>query len=336
MHLDHSRREDDGGVSRFLSFPCLIVLTFPQTGIKRRNCWFTGLVDFSELRALISRHAGVGTSEPVEGVFLSRETQPASPQFSFTGTGFALILQGVKQLTLGEQILEYGPGEYLVTSVDLPVVGRYVRATPDEPALGFGLALTGSEIAELLLTADVPSLQAPDRRSVVPALALDRAPAELLDAVTRLMRLLDQPRDYPVLGPMVPREILWLLLNSPRGETIRQLGLGDSNVAHIGRSVQWIRANMVRPMRVQDLAQRTGLSVSAFHRTFRTVTGSTPLQFQKQLRLQTARQLLTAGSPNVGQVAFDVGYQSATQFNREYGRLFGAPPGRDRLENQLS
>lgn len=290
----------------------------------------TGVVDLDELRALVARHAGSGTSEPAEGVLISRETRSGSPRFSTTGTGFALILQGAKQLTLGEQVIDYGPGEYLVTSVDLPVIGRYTRATPDEPALGFGMTLTAPAIAELLLSADVPLPRPSGGRAAVPALVVDRAPADLLDAVTRLLRLLDRPRDLPVLGPMVRREILWLLLSGPQGETIRQLGLADSNVAHISRSVQWIRAHTTEPMRVEDLARRTGLSVSAFHRTFRAVTGSTPLQFQKQLRLQIARQLLTAGAANVSQVAYDVGYESATQFNREYRRLFGNPPGRDR------
>jgi len=288
-------------------------------------------VDLEELRDLIARHAISGTSEPTEGVLVSRETQPGSPEFSNTGTCFALIVQGSKQLTLGEQVIDYGPGEYLVASVDLPVTGRFTRATPDKPALGFGMTLTGTAIAELLLSADIPFPRASSsRRSAVPALAVEHASADLLDAVTRMLRLLDRPRDLPVLGPMVRREILWLLLSSPRGETIRQLGLADSNLAHISRSVQWIRDNTTEPMRVDDLARRAGLSISAFHRTFRAVTGSSPLQFQKQLRLQTARQLLAAGGSSVAQIAFEVGYESATQFNREYRRLFGNPPGRDR------
>jgi hypothetical protein len=236
----------------------------------------------NELRELITRHAGSGTRELVDGVLVSRETAPGSPQFSTTGTGFALICQGAKRLTLGEQVIDYGPGEYLVTSVDLPVVGRFTRATPDQPALGFGMTLTAAAIAELLLSSEVAlSRTGPGGRAAVPALVVDRAPAELLDAVTRLLRLLDRPRDLAVLGPMVRREILWLLLSGPRGETIRQLGLPDSNLAHISRTVQWIRDNAAEPMRIEDLARRSGLSVSAFHRTFRAVTGSTPLQFQK-------------------------------------------------------
>jgi transcriptional regulator GlxA family with amidase domain len=151
-----------------------------------------------------------------------------------------------------------------------------------------------------------------------------------MDAVGRLLRLLDRPRDLPVLAPMVRREILWLLITGPQGETVRQLGLADSKLTHINRVVQWIHANPAEPMRVEDLARQAGLSASAFHRTFKAVTGSSPLQFQKQLRLVTARQMLVAQDITVAHAAFAVGYESAAQFNREYRRLFGAPPGRDR------
>lgn len=302
-----------------------------MTVYRRPSGCFTGGMDLGVLRALVARHAPAGTSEPMDGVFVSRETRPGAPQASTTGVGFALILQGVKQLTLGEQIIDYGPGEFLVTSVDLPVLGRFTRATAEEPALGFGMTLTAPAIAELLLSADVPrSRPGQGAGAAVPALAVDRAPAELLDAVGRLLYLLDRPRDLPVLGPMVRREILWLLLRGPQGETVRQLGLADSKLAHISRAVQWIRDNMTEPMRVGDLARRTGLSVSAFHRTFHAVTGSSPLQFQKQLRLQHARQVLATRSSSVSQVASEVGYESAAQFSREYRRLFGSPPGRDR------
>lgn len=284
-----------------------------------------------EMRELIARHTRVGTSEPVEGVFLSREARPGPPRLSTTGIGFALIAQGAKRLTLGDQVIDYGPGEYLITSVDLPVVGRFTRAAPSEPALGFGMTLTAPAIMELLLSAGASHPQSPGGSgAAVPALAVDRAPAELVDAIARLLRLLSRPRDLPVLGPMVRREILWLILSGPQGETIRQLGLADSKLARISRAVQWIRDNTATPMRVDDLAARAGLSASAFHRAFRAVTGSSPLQFQKQLRLQTARQLLTSTSSSVSQVASGVGYESAAQFNREYRRLFGNPPGRDR------
>jgi AraC-like DNA-binding protein len=284
------------------------------------------------VRTLIDRRVPAGTIEPDDGVYLSRETRPGAPEASTTGTVFALIVQGVKQLRLGDQTIEYGPGEYLVTSIDLPVIGRFTEADETTPALGFGMALTAPAIAELLLSsADRPSLSYPQNdQGAVPALATSRAPEELLDAVARLIRLLDRPRDLPVLGPLVRREILWWLISGPQGETVRQLGRSGSRLANVSRVVQWIRDHAAEPLRIEDLARRAGLSVSAFHRSFRAVTGSSPLQFQKQLRLATARQLLAAQDTSVTQAAFAVGYESAAQFNREYRRLFGLPPGRDR------
>ncbi|MEV0895055.1 AraC family transcriptional regulator [Promicromonospora sp. NPDC050262] len=293
-------------------------------------------MDLDELRALMDRRAPAGTSEPLPGVFLSRETRPGDPEAATTGTTFALITQGTKELRLGAETVVYGPGEYLVTSIDLPVIGRFTEASEQAPALGFGMTLTAPAIAELLLSAGAVrralpvGTTGPGHGPAVPALATSRAPAELLDAVGRLIRLLDRPRDLPVLGPMVRREILWLLVTGPQGDTVRQLGLAGSKLTRVSSVVQWIRDNSAEPLRVEDLARRVGLSVSAFHRTFRAVTGSSPLQFQKQLRLATARQILASRNTSVTQVAFDVGYESAAQFNREYRRLFGAPPGRDR------
>jgi AraC-like DNA-binding protein len=305
-----------------------------------------GLVHLDELRDLIDGSASSGTSEPLPGVFLSRQTRPGTPEASTTGTTFALIAQGTKELRLGDETLTYGPGEYLVTSIDLPVIGRFTEATPETPALGFGLTLTATAIAELLLSAGEPAGDRRPRRDPAPdpgsgsrpatrgpaarALATSQAPAELISAVGRLIRLLDRPRDLPVLGPMVQREILWLLITGPQGQTVRQLGLADSKLTRMGQVVQWVRQHAAEPIRVEDLARRAGLSVSAFHRTFRAVTGSSPLQFQKQLRLVTARQILASQNSSVTQAAFAVGYESAAQFNREYRRLFGAPPGRDR------
>lgn len=231
----------------------------------------------------------------------------------------------------GTRTIDYGPGDYLITSVDLPVVGGYTEASRSRPALGFAMTLEPTAIAELLLSTSSPAMPvARAGAAAVPALAVDTAPDEILAVVARLLHLLDRPLDLPVLGPMTRRELLWLLLTGAQGETIRQLGLADSKLAHISRAVQWIRENYAEPMRVDDLARRTGLSASAFHRTFRSITGSSPLQFQKQLRLHTARQLLAARSTTVGQVATDVGYESAAQFNREYSRTFGSPPGRHR------
>ena len=157
----------------------------------------------------------------------------------------------------------------------------------------------------------------------------DRYGLDLLDAVARLLRLLDQPADAPVLAPLTEREILWRLLTGPHGGMVRQIGLAGSGLSHVSRAIRWIRDNYAEPMRIPDLARQTGMSPSAFHRHFRAVTAMSPVQFQKCIRLQNARSLLVARPGDVAAVGHLVGYDSPSQFNREYRRLFGAPPGQD-------
>ena len=156
-----------------------------------------------------------------------------------------------------------------------------------------------------------------------------RRRAELLDAVARMLRLLDHPTDAPVLAPLIEREILWRLLTGPQGGMVRQIGLADSGLSHVSRAIRWIRDNYAEPMRIDDLARLAGMSPSAFHRHFRAVTAMSPLQFQKRIRLQEARSLLLARPGDVAGVGHLVGYDSPSQFSREYRRLFGAPPGQD-------
>jgi AraC-like DNA-binding protein len=283
-----------------------------------------------ELRRLIARHARPDMTTAIDGVLVSSVEHSAPPSASTSGTVFALIAQGAKRLAHGDRVHEYGAGQYLVASVDLPVTGRFTRASPAEPALGFGLILRPSAIASLLLDrAAGPQLQRARRVATPPGIAVSDASAELVDAVVRLLRLLDRPADQPVLAPMIEREILWRLITGEQGETVRQLGLADSSLAHVGRAIEWIREHHAQTLRVEDLARMTGMSVSAFHRNFHAATAMSPIQFQKQIRLQEARLLLVARPDDVAGVGFTVGYESASQFSREYRRQFGAPPGRD-------
>lgn len=241
----------------------------------------------------------------------------------------ALIAQGAKTLALGDRVYEYRTGQYLVASVDLPVTGQFTEASPAEPALGFGLVLRPAVIAELLLN---PSAGFPPTHrgvSTPSALAVSDASADLIDAVVRMLRLLDRPRDLPVLAPMIEREILWLLMTGPQGATVRGLGLADSSLARVNRAVGWIRDHYADAIRIDDLAQISLMSPSAFHRSFRAVTAMSPIQFQKQIRLQEARLKLLADPGDVAGVAYTVGYESPSQFNREYRRHFGTPPGKD-------
>ena len=287
----------------------------------------------ANLREAIGRHAVEDMSTAIDGVFVSAVSGPTEPTASMTGTILALIVQGTKRLAIGDRLYEYGPGQYFVASIDLPITGHYSHASVDEPALGFGLALRPASIASLLLDAAGQAPSALPRRprgaAAPPALGVDEASPVLLDAVLRMLRLLDSPGDREVLAPLVEREILWRLIRGPLGETVRQIGLADSGLTQINHAVRWISDHYAETFLVEDLARDCGMSTSAFHRSFQAVTALSPIQFQKQIRLQQSRLMLMTGVDDVATIAYRVGYDSASQFNREYRRQFGLPPGRD-------
>jgi AraC-like DNA-binding protein len=285
-------------------------------------------VNLEELRSLLARHARPDGTTAIDGVLVSKVDRSDPPAPSMSGTVFALIAQGAKRLALGERVYVYGSGQYLVASVDLPVTGQFTQAAPEQPALGFGLTLEPSAVAELLLQTgpeDTPLAGA----GAPSGIAVADAPAPLLDAVVRLLRLLDEPRDQAVLAPLFKREILWRLITGEQSATVRQLGLADSSLSHISRAVRWIREHYADPFRVEDVARLSGMGVSAFYRNFRTVTAMSPIQFQKQIRLQEARLLLATHPGDVIGVGHRVGYDNPSQFSREYRRQFGAPPSQD-------
>ncbi len=284
----------------------------------------------AEIRQSITTHARPDSRTPIDGLLLST-VETSEPEYSLTEPLFVVLAQGGKRLLLGDRVHEYGAGECLLVTTDLPVTGHFIDASPARPALGIGLALRPAAIAPLLLE---PAADPPTRATTAPpAIATGPVGRDLLDAVARLLRLLDHPADVPVLAPLVEREILWRLLTGPHGAVLRQIGLADSGLSHVNRAIRWIRANHAEPMRVEELAAMVGMSGSAFHRHFRAVTTMSPLQFQKRIRLQEARSLLVAGAGDgagaVAAVGHLVGYDSPSQFNREYRRLFGAPPGQD-------
>jgi AraC-like DNA-binding protein len=285
-----------------------------------------------QLRTLIARYVRPDETTAIDGVLLSSADTVGEPRPSPSGTVFALIAQGAKRLSIGDRVYDYRAGQYLVASVDLPVTGHYVRASPREPALGFGLVLRPSTIASVLLEAD-PLWSSRSSRGAAaaapPGLGVADAGPELLDAVLRMVALLGSPHDRAVLAPMLEREIVWRLLTGPLGSSVRQFGLADSSVTQIGRAVRWINEHHAQPFRVDDLAHSCGMSTSAFHRKFYAVTALTPIQFQKQIRLHRSRLLLMTGLDDVATVGYQVGYDSPSQFNREYRRQFGLPPGRD-------
>jgi AraC-like DNA-binding protein len=285
-------------------------------------------MSLDEFRELLERHARPDLATAIDGVRVCKADHAVTPVSSMSGTVLAVIARGSKRLALGDRVYDYSAGQYLVASVDLPVTGYFTDAAPGSPALGFGMTLEPAAIAELLLQAGPGDLPR-SAGSARPGIAVSDAPEELLDAIVRLLRLLDRPRDRNALVPLVKREILWRLITGEQGDVVRQLGLADSSLAHVRRAVQWIRENYASPFRVEEVAQISGMSVSAFHRNFQAVTAMTPIQFQKHIRLQAARLLLANRPSDVTGVGHRVGYDSPSQFSREYRRQFGAPPSLD-------
>ncbi|MBE1585159.1 AraC family transcriptional regulator N-terminal domain-containing protein [Nonomuraea angiospora] len=287
-----------------------------------------GFMALDELRDLLLRHARPDLRTPIDDVLIFKAERPQPPTPTTYGKVLAVVAQGTKRFALGDHLYEYREGQYLVASVDLPVTAHFAQAGPERPGLGVGLTLRPAAIAEVLLQAapdDLPELD----DDAPPALTISTASAELLDAVVRLLRLLDRPSDIAVLAPLIKREILWRLITSDQGAIVRQFGLPDSSLSHVARAVQWIRDHYAQPFSVEDVARLAGMSASAFYRNFRAATAMSPIQFQKQIRLQQARLQLAAAPGDIAAVSRRVGYDSPSQFSREYRRQFGAPPSQD-------
>ncbi|MFC4587692.1 AraC family transcriptional regulator [Sphaerisporangium corydalis] len=285
-------------------------------------------MDLEELRALLARHARPDMGTAIDGVLVSKVDRSSPPSPAMSGTVLALIAQGAKRIALGDRVYEYRAGQYLIASVDMPITGHFTEASPESPALGFGLVLRPAVVAEVLLRA-APGDLPPAGGGAAPGMAVCDAPEGLVDAVVRMVRLLDRPRDMAVLAPLVEREILWRLITGEQGGVVRQLGLADSGLSHVARAVRWIREHYTQSFRVEEVARLSGMSVSAFYRNFQEVTAMSPIQFQKQIRLQEARLLLATHPNDVTGVGYRVGYDSPSQFSREYRRQFGAPPSQD-------
>ena len=280
----------------------------------------------AELQSLISRHARPGAPESaLPGVRVLISTMPTKTAHGVSEPGVGIVAQGAKQTVVGDRVFEYGEGDFIVSSVDLPISSHVTHATSERPYLACRMALQPAAIASLLLEA--PGVE--EIVSVPCGMGVHKASTDLLEAAVRLLRLLDSPRDAPVLRPLIEREILWRLLCGAQGGRVRQIGLADSRLAQVSHAIRHIRQHFAEALGIDELAGLATMSVSSFHRHFRAVTAMTPIQFQKQIRLQEARSRLLADADDVAAVGFAVGYDSASQFSREYARMFGAPPGRD-------
>jgi AraC-like DNA-binding protein len=276
----------------------------------------------SELCVLISQHCHrdiTPTAVPRLTLFRSGATTALSP--AMCNRLLCVLARGRKRIYLGHEEFRYDPNSYLVASLDLPVSGQVIEA----PCLGVTLGLDPATLASLLL--EMPS--SIKERAASKAMAVNPLEDDLLDPLLRLLRLLDRPADIPVMAPLIEREILYRLLCGPRGEMLRQLALPSSQLSQISRAIKLIHERYDQSIRIDELARTASMSATSFHRHFRAATAMSPLQFQKRIRLQEARRILLSQKVDAARVSFDVGYESASQFTREYHRMFGAPPGRD-------
>ncbi|ODR94380.1 AraC family transcriptional regulator [Methyloceanibacter stevinii] len=281
----------------------------------------------SELASLIDRSAktdGVHATA-VPRLSVIRSSRPTLPLHAVYEPAVCIIAQGSKHAILGDAVYVYDQDKYLVISVGVPVVGQVTEASEAKPYLCVKFDLDVATLGMLLLD----TRPEPDSGEPAPALGLSKVTPELTDAVIRLMRLLDTPQDIPVLAPLFERELLFRLLQGDQAAKLREIALGDSRLQQVGRAIDYIKRNYREPFRVEDLADVARMSASALHSHFKAVTAMSPLQYQKQMRLQEARRLMLQGLCDAAAASHNVGYASPSQFSREYRRLFGLPPQRD-------
>lgn len=278
-----------------------------------------------ELRALAAKAKNRLTETGIPRVAMVQGKIPEHELNAVYDPMVNLILQGRKSMTVGDRTLHYCPANYFVMSVDLPAVGTVWPAASGEPYLAVALTLQPAVLAGLI--ADLP--KPPNTEKAETGFSVAAVTPDLMDAWVRMLRLMERPADIPALAPVYEREILYRVLQGPQGAMLRDIAIPDSAIGRISLAIQWIRQHFAEPLRVEVLAEKAAMSASAFHRHFKAVTALSPVQYQKRIRLLQARTLLVVGRKSVTRAAFEVGYESPTQFSREYARAFGLPPGRD-------
>ncbi|MFC4104295.1 AraC family transcriptional regulator [Paenibacillus xanthanilyticus] len=281
-----------------------------------------------EMTSLIRRHApSTGTYRTaVPGLSLMHADRTSEPLESVYKPSICVVAQGAKTAALADETYRYDPSTYLVTSVELPIIGRIVEASPEVPYLSLKLSFDADVILDLVRETNRP----PTLTTEMPrGITVHRTSPALLEAIVRLMQLLDEPDDVPVLAPLTIREILYRVLQSEQGALIHPFAIHGSQANAIAQAIQSINRQFDRPLAVEELAKSVRMSTSAFHKHFKRVTALSPLQYQKTVRLQEARRLMLAESLPAADAAFQVGYESPSQFSREYARMYGRPPMQD-------
>ncbi|MDR6726267.1 AraC-like DNA-binding protein [Paenibacillus amylolyticus] len=281
-----------------------------------------------ELTEMIKRHTLLKGSVKtiIPSLFFFHYSKLTEPQYRVYNPSFCIIAQGKKEILLAQERFEYSSSNYLLASMNLPVVGQVIKASPEMPYLSLKLEFTPNQILEVLNECDLKVKPTENARR---ALFVGQMEASIHDAVIRLVRLLDMPEEIPFLAPLYTKEILYRLLRGSYGNELAQIAVEDSSTYRIRESIEYIIRHWEQSFRIEDLAEKARMSVSSFHRHFKEITAMSPIQFQKQMRLQEARRILLAESTDAADVAYRVGYESASQFSREYSRMFGSPPRAD-------
>jgi AraC-like DNA-binding protein len=262
----------------------------------------------------------------VRALTLHRRVSPTAPCSMTYQPGITLMVQGEKRVELGGESYIYGEGAYLLTSLDLPIVSQIVKASEERPCVALSLRLEIPTVRELLAREEIAVAEAAPTTA---AMITGTASVELLDACRRLLQLLDSPQDVPFLSDLIEREIIYRILRGPEGARLRAIATIGDQSHRTSKAIAWLRSNFAKSLRIEELAEIAGMGVSTLHHHFRALTRMSPLQYQKQLRLQAARARMLADGLDAATAAFEVGYESASQFNREYSRLFGQPPMRN-------
>ncbi|HUO09551.1 MAG TPA: AraC family transcriptional regulator [Phycisphaerae bacterium] len=267
-----------------------------------------------------------GSVEAQRGVHLYRVCAPTEPVYGVSQSSFCVIAQGSKQVLIGGDRFRYDPAHYLISTVGLPTISQIDVASPERPYLGLRLVLDPAVVTSVMVESGLVDVSGDGGVRAVDVSALD---AKLLDATLRLVRLIETPGEYRVLGPMVVREIMYRLLTGAQGSRMRHLATFGGHEHRMVQAVTKLRENFDKPLRIEEIARELAMSVSGFHAHFKAVTAMSPLQFQKQLRLQEARRLMISENLDAAQAGYRVGYDDASHFSREYKRQFGKPPMRD-------
>lgn len=280
------------------------------------------------LKAKIARltEKALNVETDIPNFSLFRANEPTQTSSNVYMPSICVVVQGEKHIVLGEDSFNYNSERFLLAAIDLPTIVQITEASHEKPFLGMKLDLDQRELSHLMIENRLP---APKPYQTSRGMATGEMTQQLLEAFKRLIDLLDQPQDIPVMAPLIQKEIYYRLLTGDQGTRLRQMLSTNSQSSQIGQAIKWLRLNFSQPLRIDDLAARASMSKSTFHQHFRELTAMSPLQFQKNLRLNEARRLMLLERMDAASAAFQVGYESPSQFSREYSRLFGAPPSRD-------